>query len=318
MDRYLGIDIGGTKCALVLGDESGEVLQKVRFDTTDKDQTLARIFEAAAQLLSEAGARGERVKAIGVSCGGPLDSRLGLIQSPPNLPGWDDVPIVQMLQDRFGLPTALCNDANACALAEYRFGAGRGTKNMVFLTFGTGMGAGLVLDGRLYVGTNDNAGEVGHMRMAPDGPVGYYKKGSFEGFCSGGGLAQLGASYAAQALAKGKPCSFCKSEEELGGITAKALAEAADQGDEVALAVWTACGEMLGRGLAVLVDILNPECIVLGSIYARSGKLLQEAMEKTLAQEALPASLAVCRIVPAALTESVGDKAALCVAMMAE
>lgn len=318
MEIYLGIDIGGTKCALVLGDESGAVLQKVRFDTVGKDATLARIIQTAEQLIAQAQERGDTVKAIGISCGGPLDSRLGLIQSPPNLPGWDNVPIVQMLKDRFGLPTALCNDANACALAEYRFGAGKGTRNMIFLTFGTGMGAGLVLDGRLYVGANDNAGEVGHVRMSPDGPVGYYKKGSFEGFCSGGGLAQLGAAYAKDALAKGKSCSFCKSEDELGSISAKSLAEAADAGDEVAIAVWQACGEMLGRGLAVLVDILNPECIVLGSIYARSGHLLKEAMEKTLAAEALPQSLAVCRVVPAALTESVGDMAALCVAMMAK
>ena len=318
MEIYLGIDIGGTKCALVLGDESGEVQKKVRFETTDKDTTLTRIFAEAEELIAQAKSQGTPVKAIGVSCGGPLDSRAGLIQSPPNLPGWDNVPIVRMLTERFGIPAALCNDANACALAEYRFGAGKGTRNMVFLTFGTGMGAGLVLDGRLYVGANDNAGEVGHVRMAPDGPVGYYKKGSFEGFCSGGGLAQLGAAYAKDALAKGKECAFCKSEDEMGSITAKKLAEAADAGDEVAIAVWTACGEMLGRGLALLVDILNPECIVLGSIYARSGHLLREAMERTLAVEALPGALAVCRIVPAALTESVGDKAALCVAMMAK
>ena len=318
MERYLGIDIGGTKCALVLGDESGEVQKKVRFETTDKDTTLTRIFAEAEELIAQAESQGTSVKAIGVSCGGPLDSRAGLIQSPPNLPGWDNVPIVRMLTDRFGIPAALCNDANACALAEYRFGAGKGTKNMVFLTFGTGMGAGLVLDGRLYVGANDNAGEVGHVRMAEDGPVGYYKKGSFEGFCSGGGLAQLGAAYAKDALSKGKKCAFCKSEDEIGSITAKKLAEAADAGDEVAIAVWMACGEMLGRGLALLVDILNPECIVLGSIYARSGHLLREAMEKTLAREALPRALAVCRIVPAALTESVGDQAALCVAMMAK
>lgn len=318
MERYLGIDIGGTKCALVLGNAQGEVLQKIRFATTDRDGTLQSILQAADQLIEEATARGERVVSIGVSCGGPLDSRLGLIQSPPNLPGWDNVPIVQMLKERYGIPAALCNDANACALAEYRLGAGKGTRSMVFLTFGTGMGAGLVLDGKLYVGANDNAGEVGHVRMAPDGPVGYYKKGSFEGFCSGGGLAQLGAAYAKAALDAGRPCAFCQSEAQLGSITAKALAQAADAGDEVAMAVWTACGEMLGRGLAVLVDILNPECIVLGSIYARSGHLLKESMQKTLAEEALPGALAACRIVPAALTESVGDAAALCVAMMAE
>ena len=318
MDRYLGIDIGGTKCALVLGDASGQILQKVRFATAQKDATLSLIFAHAEQLITQAKAQGQRVRAIGVSCGGPLDSRRGLIQSPPNLPGWDNVPIVQMLAQRFGLPVALCNDANACALAEYRFGAGKGTSSMVFLTFGTGMGAGLVLDGKLYVGANDNAGEVGHVRMAPDGPVGYYKKGSFEGFCSGGGLAQLGAAYAREALKAGKPCSFCQSEDQLDSITAKALAKAAQEGDQTAAAVWTACGEMLGRGLAILVDILNPECIVLGSIYARSGALLQDAMQKTLAEEALPGALEACRILPAALGESVGDLAALCVAMMAQ
>lgn len=318
MEVYLGIDIGGTKCALVLGDTQGEVLEKVRFETVDRDGTLACIFEAAEQLISRAKAQGNTVKAIGVSCGGPLDSRAGLIQSPPNLPDWDNVPILQMLRERFGLPCALCNDANACALAEYRFGAGKGCESMVFLTFGTGMGAGLVLGGKLYVGANDNAGEVGHVRLAPDGPVGYYKKGSFEGFCSGGGLAQLGAMYAKEALARGIPCSFCKSEDELGKITAKILAEAADEGDEVALAVWEKCGEMLGHGLAVLIDIINPERIVIGSIYARSGHLLRKSMEKVLAAEALPASFAACKIVPAALTESVGDMAALCVAMTAK
>lgn len=318
MELYLGIDIGGTKCALVLGDAQGEVLQKVRFETADRDGTLARIMQTAEELILQAKAQGDTVKAIGVSCGGPLDSRAGLIQSPPNLPDWDNVPILQMLRERFALPCALCNDANACALAEYRFGAGKGCGSMVFLTFGTGMGAGLVLDGKLYVGANDNAGEVGHVRLAPDGPVGYYKKGSFEGFCSGGGLAQLGAAYAKDAMMRGVPCSFCKSERDLGKITAKALAEAADAGDEVALAVWQKCGEMLGHGLAVLVDVVNPDVIVIGSIYARSGHLLRAAMERVLEKEALPGSLAVCRIVPAALTESVGDKAALCVAMMAK
>ena len=318
MDVYLGIDIGGTKCALVLGDAQGCVWHKVRFETADRDGTLARIMKEAYGLIELAKKQGDEVKAIGVSCGGPLDSRLGLIQSPPNLPDWDNVPILQMLREAFGIPCALCNDANACALAEYRFGAGKGCESMVFLTFGTGMGAGLVLNGKLYVGANDNAGEVGHVRLAPDGPVGYYKKGSFEGFCSGGGLAQLGAAYAKDALERGIPCSFCKSEDELDQITAKALAKAADAGDEVALAVWEKCGEMLGHGLAVLVDIINPERIVIGSIYARSGHLLRKSMEKVLAAEALPASFAACEIVPAALTESVGDTAALCVAMMAK
>ena len=97
---------------------------------------------------------------MGISCGGPLDASSGVILSPPNLPGWDNVKIVQMIEEKFGVPCGLQNDANACALAEWRFGAGKGTKNMIFLTFGTGMGAGLILDGKLYAGTNGMAGEI--------------------------------------------------------------------------------------------------------------------------------------------------------------
>ena len=134
------------------------------------------------------------LKRIGISCGGPLDSKKGIIFSPPNLPGWDNVPITRILSDEFGVETALQNDANACALAEWLMGAERGHSNMIFLTFGTGMGAGLILNGRLYSGTNDLGGEVGHIRLAKTGPVGFGKAGSFEGFCSGGGIAQLAKS----------------------------------------------------------------------------------------------------------------------------
>ena len=116
MNVYLGIDIGGTKCALVLGDKDGAVLQKVRFDTTDRDGTLARMMQAAEQLIGAAEAQGDAVKAIGISCGGPLDSVRGLIQSPPNLPDWDNVPIVQMLHDAFGIPVALCQCVCACRI----------------------------------------------------------------------------------------------------------------------------------------------------------------------------------------------------------
>ena len=122
---------------------------------------------------------------------------------PPNLPDWDNVPLVEMTEKRLGIKTILQNDANACAVAEWKFGAGRGTRNMVFLTFGTGMGAGLILDGRLYSGTNDMAGEVGHIRLAPKGPLGYGKKGSFEGFCSGGGIADLAKQTVLNKLSQG-------------------------------------------------------------------------------------------------------------------
>lgn len=315
MDYYLGIDIGGTKCAVLRGDEEGHILSKRRFDTADCATTVEKILNAAEQLVIEGREQGQPVGAVGVSCGSPMDSERGIIKEPPNLPGWVDVPITQLLTDRLGLPAYLCNDANACALAEWRFGAGRGTRNMIFLTFGTGMGAGLILDGRLYAGTTDAAGEVGHIRLAPDGPIGYHKPGSFEGFCSGGGLAQLGRQFAKEAIQRGVSPTYCPTTADLPTVTAKTIADAAHAGDPIALAVYELCGTRLGQALAILVDILNPECILLGSIYARSSDLLIPAMRRALAAECLPDSLAACHILPAALTESVGDLAALTVAM---
>ena len=177
----IGIDIGSTKCAVVQGDREMNILGKVRMDTGNAEETLKAIFDAVEAFGP--------CEAIGVSCGGPLDEERGVICSPPNLPGWDDIHITKMLTERFNVPAYMRNDANACALAEWRYGAGKGTNNMIFLTFGTGMGAGLILNGALYSGTYDNAGEVGHMRLERFGPVGYGKMGSLEGFCSGGGMA---------------------------------------------------------------------------------------------------------------------------------
>lgn len=142
------------------------------------------------------------IAGIGISCGGPLDSRRGVILSPPNLPGWDEVPVKAYFERETGAPAMLRNDADACAVAEWRYGAGRGCRNMVFLTFGTGFGAGLILNGALYSGSCDMAGEIGHIRAPGDPayrPVGYGKSGSFEGYCSGGGIAELGRAIALEA-----------------------------------------------------------------------------------------------------------------------
>ncbi len=301
----IGVDIGGTKCAVVLGDEE-RIVKKIRFATISYKETLENIIKAIEEI-------GEG-DAIGISCGGPLDSARGVIMSPPNLPEWDDVHITEILSEHFGIPAYLCNDANACALAEWKYGAGKGTKNMVFLTFGTGLGAGLILDGKLYSGTNGNAGEVGHVRLEGFGPVGYGKAGSFEGFCSGSGIAQIGRMLATEKLQAGETLPYCKRISELDCINAKVLADYAEKGDEVALRAYALSSEMLGRGLAMIIDILNPEAIVIGSVFARSEDLLRPQMEKVLAREALSVSSGVCRVVPASLGESIGDFAALSVA----
>lgn len=289
----IGIDIGGTKCAIVKADMDGHPLEQRRFATTTVEETLEAIYSAVSSL--EPGDN----PVFGIACGGPLDSARGIVMSPPNLPGWDGIEIVAELTKRFGGKAYLMNDANACALAEWQFGAGRGSRNMVFLTHGTGMGSGLILDGRLYEGTSGDAGEVGHMRLADDGPVGYGKAGSFEGFCSGAGLAKL-----AVGRVSGHP-----------NPSAKELAELAAAGNEEALALWAESGRYLGKALAVIVDFFNPEVIVLGSLYTRSGRFLEATMREELEREALPGALKVCRIAAAELGEDTGIMSAIAVAV---
>ena len=313
-----GLDIGGTTCAVSLGreTESGlEIVGMARFPTpASPARALERFQTELATLLDE---QGNALAAIGISCGGPLDSERGLILSPPNLPGWDRIDVIRPFAEAFGVPVAVQNDANAGALAEWHWGAGRGCRHMIFLTFGTGMGAGLILDGRLYVGATDAAGEVGHVRLADDGPVGFHKAGSFEGFCSGGGIAQLGNQMARRQLDAGTPPAFCPTPEDLDTVTAETIGRTAQSGDALAIEVYRIVGERLGQGLALLVDILNPERIVIGSIYGRQLDILEPIVLRVLRREALPASLAACEIVPAGLGEHVGDYAALAVAHQA-
>lgn len=275
---------------------------------------------ALGELLHQAG--DVELASIGISCGGPLDSAKGLILSPPNLPGWDEIPAAEDFSQAFGVPCRLQNDADACALAEWRFGAGRGCRSMVFLTFGTGFGAGLILDGKLYTGASSMAGEIGHCRCpqadgTPYAPVGFGKAGSFEGFCSGGGLAELGRAMALEAIQKGTPPAYCPGPEALGSVTALSMAQAAEVGDPVALAAYRCCGRHLGMALSLLMDLLNPERIVIGSVYARSEHLLREAALEVVQREALPGNRAACQVVPAALGDSLGDAAALSVALAA-
>lgn len=315
-ELYLGLDIGGTKCAVVAGDSSFRIKKKLGFPTKTErgyNAIIGEFIENIRTILDSF--PGSTLKRIGISCGGPLDSKKGMIYSPPNLPGWDNVPVAEIFSQEFGVETALQNDANACALAEWMMGAGKGTSNMIFLTFGTGMGAGLILGGRLHSGTNDLAGEVGHIRLDKTGPVGYGKAGSFEGFCSGGGIAQLARSIIAEKLRKNEKVGFCNNPEDLRKLDTKMVALAAREGDPVASEIIGTAAEYLGQGLAILIDILNPECIVIGSIYERNEMLFKPVVEEVLKREAIPLSLGVCNIRPALLGDSIGDYAALCVAI---
>lgn len=323
MKYSLGVDIGGTKCAVLLGSadtrDKTEILYKQAFATGHgPEQTINMIFSEIDRCLSERGVHTEQIAGIGISCGGPLDAKRGIIMNPPNLSGWDNIPIADILEDRYGVRARLDNDANACAVAEWKYGAAKGCSDIIFLTFGTGLGAGLILNGRLYTGANGMAGEAGHMRLRDFGPVGYGKSGSFEGFCSGGGIAQLARQKALERLQRGESPSICPSAETLPEITAKSVADAADNGDELAKEIYEISGEYLGLGLSILVDVINPEIVVIGSIFYRSEHLLRPAMERVLRRESLPLSREACRIVPAGLGESIGDYAALSLALLSD
>ena len=303
--NIIGVDVGGTKCAVTYGQKEGfelHIREKIRFATTDVDETIANIVRAVDDVMRKNGLTAGNTAAIGVSCGGPLDSRTGVVMSPPNLPGWDNIPIVKLLGDRFGIRTGIHNDANACALAEWKFGAGIGARNMAFLTFGTGLGAGLILDGKLYAGTNDNAG-----------PVGYGKCGSFEGFASGGGIAQLARFKVSEKHQMGQRVSWC-APGQLDEITARDVADAAAAGDELALEIYRISATYLGRGLAIVIDLINPEVIVIGGIYTRNREMMEPFVLREIEREALSHARRVCSIRPAALGEQIGDYAALSVA----
>jgi glucokinase len=313
---YIGVDVGGTKTAVVVSSQPPETLGRIEFATLPEqgpERALRLIVESARSLLAEHGLAA--IAGIGVSCGSPLDRVRGVIQAPPNLPTWVDVPIRKLLEEEFHAPCRVENDANAGAVAEHRFGAGVGAEHMIFLTLGTGLGAGIIAAGALYLGANGDAGEIGHVRLSPTGPVGYHKAGSIEGWASGGGIAQLAGIMVEQAARRGRVSVLREPLASRGVLTARDVGVAAQAGDAVALSILRRAGERLGQALAMLIDVLNPQRIVLGGLAWRMGDALLAPMHRVIAREALQQTLRACEIVPAALGERIGDVSSLCVAM---
>ncbi len=295
---FIGIDIGGTKMAVSIFDVTLAAVERVeRFPSgadCDPQEMVEQLVAAAREWIKE---KGTAPEAVGISVGAVYDWVTGCVTDAPHLPKWKGFPVVATFKEAFGVPVFAENDANACALAEWRHGAGQGCDHVIFLTFGTGLGAGLILNGRLYRGASGLAGEVGAMRVAESGPAVRDKPGCLEGFASGAGIARLGVAAREQDRETVLP----------ENPTAKDVFVAAEAGDAVAIEVVQESTEKLGQGLATLLDVLSPERIVLGSIFVRAESLIRPLLEETLKREAMAETIAACQIAPAELGESIGD-----------
>jgi len=293
----LGLDIGGTKTALVLGTLNAEVVVRDEISTpakVDFETAMQFICAAIDKFLQQLNTSGfQAPQAISISVGGPINIEEGILHSPPHLAAWGRASLKHYLHERFRLPVFLEHDGNAGALAEYYFGAGRGARNMIFLTMGTGLGAGLILNGSIYHGATDSAGEVGHIRLSEEGPTEYGKVGSWEAFACGAGIVKLG---------------YLRNPQEFPSTTTTSdIVRRALAGDPPALELIHEVGLWMGKGLAILVDLLNPEVIIIGTLGVLLGDLVLAPAREVLEREALPISNRACKILPAQLGSSLMD-----------
>ena len=317
-NHVVGIDIGGTKLATVVADSTGRILRKVRKPTLSErgpEYAIQSLFEMVRETFGLANLELSSVSAMGVSCGGPLDTKTGVVYSPPNLPGWDALPLKAQLEAEFQVPVTIENDANASALAEYRFGGGRGYNAVLYMTMSTGIGGGIVIDGRIYRGANDSAGEVGHQILLPDGPLcGCGKRGCLEALCSGPAIARRAQAAIQAQIIEGKTSAITLLNVAGGHIEdvkSEHVLTAARAGDALSLQLMNETAYYMGWGIANLVNILNPDIVLLGTIAIAAGDLLLDPIRKTVSAFAMPRPAAAVKIAPAQLGEALGDLAAI-------
>lgn len=298
----LGLDIGGTKLAAGVVEPNGEVRSFLVTPSRPEEGarvTLNRLFDLGNDAVAQAGA--PRLTGIGIGCGGPLDPYRGILLRPPHLPDWVDVPIVEWTQDFFGVPAVLDNDATAAAAGEHRFGAGVGTRHMVYLTLSTGVGGGIVIDGKVYRGAAGNGGELGHITVDQYGRFcrSCGRRGCLEAYVSGGSIAER----ARETLASGDAAS---SLTEVPQLTAADVHRAALAGDPVATIVWDETVEALGCGLTSIVNLIEPELVVLGGGVTLAGEHLIGPARQAVTRRAMAPAARAVRIVRAALGDRVG------------
>ncbi len=300
---YLGLDVGGTKCAVVVGTGSGSVVARRQWPSRSErgpDAMIDDLVSHSRDLMAQHAA----VRSVGVAIGGPLDSETGVIHGPPNLPGWEHVPLKQTLAERLKVPVFVEHDAAACALAEHRWGAGQGVRVLVYLTCGTGFGAGFILDGRIYRGAGGRPSDIGHIRYRPDGPDAYGKPGCVESYAAASALGRL-AAWKFPRFAARPP-------------TSEQVAALAREGDADALEVLSISAEAVGDVCAMLADLMYPQLILLGSLAHYLGGPWLDQVRAQFRRESHIEAQRFCRIEPAGLGAKLQDCSALVAAMQVE
>jgi glucokinase len=307
----LAIDIGGTKLAAGVVDSDGRMLARGEVPTLAKEglePVLARIVGLGRDLLTRPEVAEVRVHRIGVGCAGPVDLKAGIVFNPPNLPGWVRVPLSDRIQQALGLPTILENDANAAGLGEYRYGAGRGARSIVYMTVSTGIGGGIILDGKVWHGLKDAAGEIGHMTVCPDGPVcGCGNRGCLEAMSSGPSIARR----AREAVSAGRATALSR----IPNMTSADVVRLAQEGDVVAREVWDEAVRYLGIGVAAAITILAPERVVIGGGVTKAGDFLFQPLRAHVRQRVKLVPVESVPILPATLGSDVGILGAAAVAL---
>ncbi|HHY97553.1 MAG TPA: ROK family protein [Firmicutes bacterium] len=302
----VGVDLGGTKIATGVTDLEGRVIQRIIAPTEPEygaEHVIGNICRSVEDAISRAGVPRDKIVGIGVGSPGPLDPRSGIVIFAPNLK-WKNVPLKAMIEASTKLPVWVGNDANLAALGEMRFGAGKGSSNMIYITVSTGIGGGLIINGEVFEGTSFIAGEVGHIVIVPDGPrCGCGNYGCLEAVASGTAIARVAREHAQEGMAE-KILSLAGGDPDK--ISAKIVAQAADQGDEEAISILNEAFTYLGLGIVTLLNLLNPEVIVIGGGVSQIGARLFGKVQEVVSKRAIKAAVDVVRIVPSALGQDVG------------
>ncbi len=308
MAKRIGIDVGGTNVKIALVDDNGKIIYSNSVPTYAKmgyEYTVNNIKQAIKDLMKETNTTPSDIEGIGFDFPGQVDCKTGVVKLAPNIPGWVNVPIAQMIEDEFHIPTRIDNDVRCAALGELKFGAGRGCENFICITVGTGIGSGIVINGKVVRGATNAAGELGHIKLQMNGgPIcGCGDTGCLEAFASGPAIVAMAQDY----IKGGKSTKFREMAAAEGGeITPYMVAKAAEEGDPVAKRIFEIVGEYIGIGLTSVINLLNPERVIIGGGVAESGELLLGPIRKTIKERAMVVAGNAVEIVPAQLGNSAG------------